>query len=343
MPEMDGFSVAEQIQCDAGLSETAVMMLSSIERPGDIERCHELGIRVYLQKPIRESDLLESILSVLGISTGTQAEPSFSTLPPPVCRLRILLAEDTPINQRLVLALLEERGHTVVVANDGQEALELWERESFDLILMDVQMPRIDGFQATEVIRAQEGSTGRHIPILAMTAHALKDDRGRCLAAGMDGYISKPIQAEKFIAVIEGQLLAADNHATDASHEPQSKTGGVVFDQQEALSRARGKPALLRQMAELFLADCPGLLDRIRLAQSARDSQSLEHAAHRLKGSAANLSALRVVEVAGRLEETGREGLLTDADVICAELEAELILLEHELETLKLEGAQCES
>jgi two-component system, sensor histidine kinase and response regulator len=324
------------------LSGTAVMMLSSIDRPGDPERCKELGIRVYLQKPVRESDLLESILSVLGISTGTQAKASVPALPPPARRLRVLLAEDTPANQRLVLALLEDRGHTIVVANDGQEALEIWEREPFDLILMDVQMPRMDGFQATAAIRAREENTGRHISILAMTAHAMKGDRQRCLAAGMDGYISKPIQAEQFILLVEGGALAADP-STDPSQYAPPKPGGVVFDEQEALSRARGQRALLRQIAELFLADCPGLLDQIRSAISTRDFQTLERAAHRLKGTAANLSAHRVVETARRLEAIGRDGLLAEADVACAELEAELIRLERALETLRAEGVRCES
>jgi two-component system sensor histidine kinase/response regulator len=342
MPGMDGFRVAEHIQCDAGLSDIAVMMLSSIDRPGDLERCKELGIRVFLQKPVKESDLLDSILSVLGISAGTQSKQSLPALPPPVRRLRILLAEDTPVNQRLVLALLEQRGHTIVVANDGKETLETLERDSFDLILMDVQMPRMDGFQATAAIRAQEESTGRHIRIVAMTAHAMKGDRERCLAAGMDGYVSKPIQAEQFIALVEDPALAADNSSTDASKDIQPKTG-MVFDEQEALSRARGQRALLLQLVELFLADCPQIFDQIRSAQSTRDSQTLERAAHRLKGAAANLSAHRVVEVARRLEEIGRSGLFSEADVTCVELEAELILLDCALESLKPEGAPCES
>jgi HPt (histidine-containing phosphotransfer) domain-containing protein len=171
----------------------------------------------------------------------------------------------------------------------------------------------------------------------------MKGDRQRCLAAGMDGYISKPIQAEQFITLVEGRAFAADNPTPDASQDAPPKTGGVVFDQQEALSRARGQRALLRQIADLFLADCPGLLDQIRSAISTRDFPTLERAAHRLKGTAANLSAHRVVEVAQRLEEIGREGLFADADLTCAELEAELIRLERALETLTAEGVRCES
>jgi two-component system, sensor histidine kinase and response regulator len=200
----------------------------------------------------------------------------------------------------------------------------------------------MDGFQATAAIRAQEETTGRHIRIVAMTAHAMKGDRERCLAAGMDGYVSKPIQAEQFIALVEDPALAADNSSTDASHDIQPETG-MVFDEQEALSRARGQRALLLQLVELFLADCPQILHQIRSAQSARDAQMLERAAHRLKGTAANLSAHRVVEVARRLEEIGCEGLFTEADATCAELEAELLVLGGALESLKSEGALCES
>ena len=208
MPEMDGFAVAERIQRDPELAGTAVMMLSSADLRGDAERCRALGIAAYLRKPVKESELLDAILAVLGVAPVTRAEPSSpaaDALPPPSRRLRILLAEDTPVNQRLAVTLLEERGHTVVVANDGREALDILERESFDLVLMDVQMPRMDGFEATAAIRAREAGTGRHIPIIAMTAHAMKGDRERCLAAGMDGYISKPIRAEQFLAVVEGR------------------------------------------------------------------------------------------------------------------------------------------
>ena len=346
MPEMDGFAVAAQIHQDPELAGTAVLMLSSTDLQGDTKRCRELNIAVYLRKPVKESDLLNSILSVLGVEQVTRAEPSsprLEALPPGSCRLSILLAEDTPVNQRLAVVLLEDRGHTVVVANDGREALDILDRESFDLILMDVQMPRMDGFQATAAIRAGEAGTSRHIPIFAMTAHAMKGDRERCLAAGMDGYISKPIRAEQFLAVIEGRAPKADGPEPEGGSAARPGVAGVVFDLEEALARARGKRELLRKMADLFLADCPGLLAQICSALATGDGSTLERAAHRIKGSAANLSAPRVVAVAGRLEEIARGGCLAEAEAACAGLEAEVGRLGHALEILKEEGAGCAS
>ena len=346
MPEMDGFAVAAQIHQDPELAGTAILMLSSTDLQGDTKRCRELNIAVYLRKPVKESDLLNSILSVLGVEQVTRAEPSsprLEALPPGSRRLSILLVEDTPINQRLAVVLLEDRGHTVVVANDGLEALDVLNRESFDLVLMDVQMPRMDGFQATAAIRAGEAGTSRHIPIFAMTAHAMKGDRERCLAAGMDGYISKPIRAEQFLAVIEGRAPKADGPEPEGGSAARPGVAEVVFDLEEALARTRGKRELLRKMADLFLTDCPGLLAQIYSALATGDGSTLERAAHRIKGSAANLSAPRVVAVAGRLEEIARGGCLAEAEAACAGLEAEVGRLGHALEILKEEGAECAS
>ncbi len=344
MREVDGFAIAERIRKTPELAGTAVMMVSSADRQGDAERCRTLGIAAYLRKPVKASELLDSILAVLGVRPMARLEPSApvpDSLPQPSRPLRILVAEDNPVNLYLAVTLLEDRGHSVVVAFDGFDALDILERESFDLILMDVQMPRMDGFQATAAIRAEERGSGRHIPILALTAHAMKGDQERCLAAGMDGYISKPIRAEPFLAVVEGLNLMADRSEPEADREARSGDAEAVFDMNEALARARGKRALLRKMSELFLADCPGLLTQIRTALAADDHPTLERAAHRIKGSAANLSALRVAGVAGRLEEMARQGHLTGGHAACAELEAEVVHLEHALEVLKEESASC--
>ena len=205
MPGMDGFALAEQIRQHRELAGGAVMMLSSAGQPNDRARCRELGLAAYVTKPIKQSELLDTILAVLSKSPPRTSAPDFSreTVPtvdlPP---LRILLAEDNAVNQRLALVILEKRGHTVVVARNGNEALTALDREPFDVVLMDVQMPEMDGFEATAAIRAREKATGDHLPIIALTAHALKGDRERCLAAGMDGYLSKPLQAEALFQAI---------------------------------------------------------------------------------------------------------------------------------------------
>ena len=347
MPEMDGFAVAQQIQQDPELVGTAIMMLSSADLQGDSERCRALGIAVYLRKPVKETELFDSMLRVLGVARTTPADfsiPSQPAMPPPSRRLRVLLADDTPVNQRLAVTLLEDRGHTVAVANDGQEALDILSGGKFDLILMDVQMPRMDGFQATAAIRAQEEGTGRHLPILAMTAHAMKGDRERCLAAGMDGYIAKPIQADEFLATVEGRDSMAYALERIGGQQPQpSQRDETIFNLSEALARVRGKRPLLRQMVDLVLADFPQLLTQIRTAVATHDCEMLERAAHRLKGCAANLSGPRVVHVALRLEKMGHQGDLSEAQAACGELADEVIRLERALKAFNEEDAVCKS
>jgi PAS domain S-box-containing protein len=204
MPEVDGFSMVETIRRDEKLKGTIVIVLTSGTRPGDMARCKELEIDAHLMKPIKQSELFDAIGIALGISTPEDhaAAPESE----PISPLRILLAEDSLVNQRLALGLLGKHGHAVTVAPTGKEAVRLWESQDFDVVLMDVQMPEMDGMEATAVIRAQEGRTGRHIPIIAMTAHAMKGDRELCLAAGMDDYVSKPIRAQQLFDALRRVL-----------------------------------------------------------------------------------------------------------------------------------------
>jgi len=205
MPEMDGFALAEQIRKDPGLAGATIMMLTSASHMGDAARCRELGISAYLVKPIHQGELLQAICNVLESSSHPEPVPLVTrhSLREAQHRLHILLVEDNRVNTTLAVRLLEKRGHTVVTAIDGRPAIETLKKDSFDLVLMDVQMPEMDGFQCTAVIRAKEKATGGHIPIIAMTAHALKGDRERCLAAGMDDYVSKPIRTAELFAAIE--------------------------------------------------------------------------------------------------------------------------------------------
>lgn len=204
---MDGFALVEQIQQDPRLAASSIIMLTSAGQRGDAARCRELGVTAYLTKPIGQAELLDAILKIVGAHVHKTDQP-----PPLVTRhslregrriLRILLAEDNLVNQTVAARLLEKQGHAIEVANNGREALARLSAGSFDLVLMDVQMPEVDGFEATAAIRETEKTKGGHLPIIAMTAHSLKGDQERCIAAGMDGYISKPIQLEQLLTEIE--------------------------------------------------------------------------------------------------------------------------------------------
>jgi two-component system, sensor histidine kinase and response regulator len=209
MPEMDGFDLARRINDDPGCAGAAIMMLTSSGLQGDAARCRELGIAAYLVKPVRQSELLESIGQVLTKTPKAAPAPLVTrhVLRELKGKTRVLLVEDNAVNQTLAVRLLEKRGYVVRVAGHGRAALAALEVENFDVVLMDVQMPEMDGFEATEAIRAKERMSGGHLPIIAMTAHALMGDQERCLAAGMDGYVTKPIRTAELFEAME-QLMA---------------------------------------------------------------------------------------------------------------------------------------
>jgi CheY-like chemotaxis protein len=213
MPDMDGFQLVEQIRAMPTLAHTVTLLLTSGEHFGDLTRCQEIGISAYLRKPVRRAELRAAIVAAL----TAQARDREVAGPPAVLtidRLRkeqgpglhVLLAEDNVANQRVASAILEKGGHSVVVAETGKSALILLDDQSFDVILMDVQMPEMDGFEATAAIREKESRTGTHTRIIAMTAHAMSGDRERCLAAGMDDYITKPIQAPLLLKLLNESL-----------------------------------------------------------------------------------------------------------------------------------------
>ena len=196
MPEMDGFTLVEQMRTSPELSAVTVMMLSSASHRGhrgDAERCRQLGITAYLFKPVRKRELLTAILAALGQSSASSPSAAAIKVEPAAKGLRILLAEDNRVNQIVATRMAEKMGHSVVLAGNGQLALQMLTTQPIDLVLMDVQMPEMDGLTAARKIRESEQSTPFHLPIIAMTAHAMKGDRERCMDAGMDGYLSKPI------------------------------------------------------------------------------------------------------------------------------------------------------
>jgi CheY-like chemotaxis protein len=208
MPEIDGFTLAQQIQDHPEIVPASIMMLTSADQFGDAARCRQLGISAYLIKPVRQSELMEMICNSLthGRQGAKEAVPARTKARDEAKGTRVLVAEDNAVNQILARRLLEKRGFQVSVVGDGRSALAAMQDQHFDLVIMDVQMPDMDGFEATAAIRRQEQSTGDHVPIVAMTAHALKGDQERCLAMGMDAYISKPVRQEELYATIERLL-----------------------------------------------------------------------------------------------------------------------------------------
>src|SRR6267142_5542494 len=211
MPKMDGFALVERIRQRPELSTATIMMLTSAGHRGDAARCEELGVSAYLLKPIRQSELREAVARVLGAKEQRSEIPlvtrySLQDVLDPSVSLRVLLAEDNRVNQRLGMRLLEKRGHSVVVASNGGEALTAFDNEDFDLLLMDLQMPEMDGFEATTAIRMKEKGSTNHLPIVALTAHAMKGDREKCLAGGMDGYLTKPIRPQELDELLESYL-----------------------------------------------------------------------------------------------------------------------------------------
>ena len=211
MPKMDGFSLVERIRQMPELATATIMMLTSAGHRGDAERCKKLGVAAYLLKPIRQSELREAIARVLGAREQTGAIPlvtrySLQDARDPMTVLRILVAEDNAVNQRLVIRMLEKRGHRAVLAVDGRQAIEALNQESFDLVLMDVQMPEMDGLEATAIIREKEKKSGKHQPIIALTAYAMTGDRERCLSAGMDAYLTKPIRPQELDQMLESYV-----------------------------------------------------------------------------------------------------------------------------------------
>jgi PAS domain S-box-containing protein len=323
-PGMDGFQVAEQIKNRPDIGRTTVMMLSSVGQRGDAQRCRELGIAAYLTKPIRQSMLLEAVLSILagGQGVAERALVTRHSLRETQRPLRVLLAEDNRVNQLVARRMLEKRGHAVTIAADGRQALAELARGTFDIVLMDVQMPDMDGLEATAEVRKGEAQTGGHVPIVALTAHARGEDRERCLAAGMDGFLTKPFSAADLFAMIErlspGAPPGADRIV--AGGVPHATAG---FDKAALLGVVDGDLMMLREILGVFIQEYPGLLDRLKAAILSGEGNSVSAAAHSLKGALNAVCSNRAAALAWDLERLGRSGNLMGAESLCAELEKE--------------------
>jgi len=329
MPDMDGFELAQRISQDQRFAGIKLVMLTSAGEPEDVVRCRKLGISAYLTKPIKQSELFDVIVSA--ISEPAAEKPKLRRKSGVRQRgLRVLLAEDNQVNQLVATRILEKLGHQVTVVSSGREAVSAVQSNKFDLVAMDVQMPEMDGLEATAAIRSWEGTTGTHIPIVAMTAHAMKGDRERCLDAGMDGYTSKPIRIKELAHVIS--KLAP----TISTKAPASKHDGAhaVIDHAALLEGFDGSRSLLKNVVRLFLADYPQRVEEIKQSIRRGDAIALARATHALKGSVGNFAAKEALAIAQRLENMGRNGQLDIAGAECVALESELALVSRELRRL---------
>ena len=339
MPDMDGFAVAERIHRDRRYGGLKVVLLTSAGQPEDVARCRKLGISAYLTKPIKQSELFDVITSAVGrtVAGRPTASKSHTIVRHAQRALRVLVAEDNQVNQLVATRTFENLGHRVTVVTNGREALDAVRTGKFDLIAMDVQMPEMDGFEATSAIRDWEKPTGTHTPIIAMTARAMKGDRERCLGAGMDGYISKPVRIQELREVI-AQLIGASQSAPP--HRSAKEPEHAVIDQAVLLAGVDGNRQLLRELVRLFLADGPQRLAEIKDAVRRRDARALAQAAHALKGSVGNFAAKRAFAAAKRVESAGVNQDFGSANEACAALESELTLLSDELRKLTMNSSK---
>jgi two-component system, sensor histidine kinase and response regulator len=331
MPGMDGFGLVQEIRCRPEILPVTMVMLTSAGHSGDAEHCRKLGIHSYLYKPVRRQELLAAILRALG---HPQTIPSPLAVTPPVPQARslhILLAEDNRTNQTVATRMLQKMGHSTVVAGNGNEALLLLTKRRFDLILMDIQMPEMDGLTATRKIRESERETQLHLPIIAMTAHAMKGDRERCIEAGMDGYVSKPISSKEVAEAIASILRlqgestpAISLEAKQADATLPTAPSRIVWNMGETLERLGGDEKLFHEVIEIFLDDVPKHMAGLRRAIAAGDAEAVEGAAHTLKGELGYLGISEVSQKARELEEFGRNSDLRFAGDLYATLASEL-------------------
>jgi two-component system, sensor histidine kinase and response regulator len=301
MPEMDGFQLAEIIQRNPSLAGATVIMLTcGMRQPEQIARCRELRVRAYLIKPIRRSELLKQIVRVLSPESQPATPEKQASAPAEKKRpLRLLAAEDNRVNQRLLMRLLEKEGHSITVVEDGEAAVALSGEQKFNAILMDVQMPNMDGLEAARLIRARERGTGEHLPIIALTAHAMKGDREKCLDAGMDVYIAKPLDKKELLNALETYSRPGDFLAElSAAGQPPT------LDVSRALERTGGDRKLLNEVCEVFLEESSSLLEQLSRNLKEDEPDELRRIAHRLKTSAGTIGGVRAYEAALALEHT---------------------------------------
>jgi CheY-like chemotaxis protein len=341
IPGTDGFMLVEHLQKLRLSPPAVIMMLTSTGLHSSVARCREVGISSYVEKPVRESELLQSIL-------GIWEKPRACKTPSPVLPrashcLRILLAEDSPVNRQFAFEVLVKLGHRVELAFNGRQAVAAVQSNQFDVILMDVQMPEMDGLEATAEIRRQEQKTGAHVPIIALTAHALSGDRQRCLAAGMDGYLQKPFYPADLHNALSpyctrlGEAVAASS--PDSKEKAVEGAQNEVLNTAEALARAGGSRRVLCRVLQVFLENLPAMWTEIQTSVVSMDAAAIRRSAHTLKGSASVIGATEATAAARELEMMAKSGRLDGVGMALDHLDRELKRLKPAVVDLRNQSA----
>jgi two-component system, sensor histidine kinase and response regulator len=349
MPGTDGFMLAKSVRASPLKSPAIVMMLASNDLRNSVARCRELGLTNHLEKPIRPSELLQSILGGEKNHDPVQARATFQ--PKADRSLHILLAEDSPVNRQLVIEILLQQGHTADVACNGIEAVAALQSGRFDVVLMDVQMPEMDGLQATSEIRRQEQETGAHVPIIALTAHAMSGARERCLESGMDGYLQKPFYPDDIHRVLSPYCCGSDElppasnscpcKETPEEMETPEEAEPEILNASEALARAGGSKQLLGRVCQVFLDNLPTMCEAIRTAVATTDAVALQNSTHTLKGSAGAIGAQAVAASARELEMMAKSRRLDGVGVALGRLENNLTKLRTAVADLRDQSSRC--
>jgi two-component system, sensor histidine kinase and response regulator len=336
MPDTDGLVLAAKIRKRPELSATRIILLTSGDIPSNLSRLRELRIDAHLLKPAQQDELLETIYQVMNAVRGSapsagQSAPAEERTPetvPAIASLNILVAEDNDFNAQLLEQLLVRRGHRVRLANDGRKALSLADDGTFDLLLLDVHMPEMDGFQVIRAIRERERSAGGHLPVVALTARSRKEDRDRCLAAGMDDFLAKPIQAPDLWAAIDRVV---------AARPPADRTGPCLLDPRVLLAACGDDAAILKNICQAFRSRLPDHLTAIQDALTQRDAKRLREASHKLCGMVAAFSTV-TGRVASDVEDLAAQGRLDDARPLVGQLESMAKEIMQAVDGLSLES-----
>ena len=343
MPRRDGFALIEWLRARPEYADVRVMILSSGPTAEHRARAKELHVASYLTKPVRQSTLFDAIATALGpaeLRSAALAAAPVSELAKAARPLQVLLAEDNPVNQMTATTMFEKLGHAVVVANNGRQAIDKLNEQAFDVVFMDVQMPEMDGMTAAGEIRKQEQATGKHIPIVAMTAHAMKGDKEKCLAAGMDDYVSKPIRrkdlAEVIARIVERFLTpaAANGEPAAASATDANEGSRMILDEAALLEECDNDKSMLSRMVEIFDRDARDRLPRLREAVRSGDAAAVKQEAHALKGGIGAFYAKAAYDTAYVLENSGADGNLSNAQATLQTLESQLQSLRQKLDEL---------